>query len=101
MKMFHKDYHWQVYGSPFDCHLKSSDTIQVKVLNNPDGWTVDTSDFRVINGEDTIIFMEGYIQFLKQWMFTLTLKQWTRHLSIFPGIKNYSLYMYKNNNDIQ
>ena len=44
--MFYKDF--QVYGSPFDCHLKSSGTIQVKVTNKHDGWTVDASDFKVI-----------------------------------------------------
>ena len=44
--MFYKDF--EVYGSPFYCHLKSSGTIQVKVLNRPDGWTVHTSDCQVI-----------------------------------------------------
>ena len=43
--MFYKNL--QVHGLPFDCHLKSSGTIQVKVLNKPDGWTVHTSDFQV------------------------------------------------------
>ena len=45
--MFYKEY--QVYGLPFGCHLKSSDTIQVKALNKPDGWTIDTSDLMVAN----------------------------------------------------
>ena len=44
--MFYKDF--KVYGSPFDCHLKSSDTIQVKALNDSDKWTVHTSDEQVI-----------------------------------------------------
>ena len=34
-------------GSPIDCYWKSSDTIQVKVPNKPDGWTVHTSDEKV------------------------------------------------------
>ena len=45
--MFYKEY--QVYDSLCDCHLKSSDTIQVKALNKPDGWTIYTSDFMVAN----------------------------------------------------
>ena len=44
--MFYKDF--EVYGLPFDCHLKSSGTIQVKVLNKPDGWTVHTSDIKQV-----------------------------------------------------
>ena len=63
--MFYKDF--EVYGSPFDCHLKSSGTIQVKVLNKPDKWTVYTSDFKVIQGSrhilDDLIFMEGLFGF--------------------------------------
>ena len=43
--MFYKDY--VEYGSPIDCYWKSSDTIQVKVTNKPDGWTVHTSDDKV------------------------------------------------------
>ena len=45
MKVSYKDFH--VYGSPFECHLKSSNTIQVKILNKPDEWTVYTSDCQV------------------------------------------------------
>ena len=37
------------YGSPIDCYWKSSDPIQVKVTNKPDGWTVDTNDCLVNN----------------------------------------------------
>ena len=43
--MFYKDY--KKYGSPIDCSWKSSDTIQVKVTNKPDGWTVYKSDYKV------------------------------------------------------
>ena len=45
VKMFYKDF--KEYGSPIDCYWKSSDTIQVKVTNKPDGWTVHTSDYEV------------------------------------------------------
>ena len=44
--MFYKEY---LYGLPFGCHLKSSGTIQVKALNKPDGWNIDTSDLMVAN----------------------------------------------------
>ena len=44
-RRFYKEH--QVYGLPFDCHLISSDPIQVKVPNQPDGWTVETSDSQV------------------------------------------------------
>ena len=37
----------QVYGLPLDCHLKSSGTIHVKVLDKPNGWTVCTCDDQV------------------------------------------------------
>ena len=41
--MFYKDY--KEYGSPVDCYWKSSGTtIEVKVLNKDNGWTVNTSD---------------------------------------------------------
>ena len=43
--MFYKDY--KQYGSPIDCYWKSSDTIQVKVTNKSDGWTVHTCDEKV------------------------------------------------------
>ena len=46
--MFYKDYH--MHESLFDCCLKSSGTIQVKVTNKHDGWTVRTSDYQVIQG---------------------------------------------------
>ena len=45
VKTTYKDF--RKYGSPIDCYWKSSKTIQVKVNNNPDGWTVNTSDDKV------------------------------------------------------
>ena len=44
--MFYKDYH--LYSSLSDCCLKLSGTIQVKVTNKHDGWTVHTCDYQVI-----------------------------------------------------
>ena len=48
LKMCYK--HFQVYGTPFDCHLNLSGVVQVKVPNKPDGWTVHTTDLLVANG---------------------------------------------------
>ena len=54
LKMFYKDY--RLYSSLSDRRLKSSGTIQVKVPNNHDGWTVYTSDCQVIQGSRHNIF---------------------------------------------
>ena len=48
VKMFYKDYH--MYGSLSECRLMSSGSIQVKVTNKHDGWTVHTSELSVIQG---------------------------------------------------
>ena len=45
MKRLYHDY--EVYGSPLNCRLQSSGTIQVQVPNKPDGWTVRLSDTQV------------------------------------------------------
>ena len=55
LKMFYKDYH--LYSSLSDCRLKSSRTIQLKVTNKRDGWTVYTADdHQVIQGSRHIFY---------------------------------------------
>ena len=44
--MFYGDF--QVHGLTFECHLKFSGIIQLKVLNKHVGWTVHSSDDQVI-----------------------------------------------------
>ena len=46
MKTIYNDF--EEYGSPIDCCWKPSCmTIELKVKNNPEGWTVNVSDCEV------------------------------------------------------
>ena len=56
--MFYKDL--KEYGSPIDCYWKSSDTIQMKVTNKPDGWTVHTSDEKVSACTHSTVSISGW-----------------------------------------